>query len=513
MARNEIKVAFVGDISGLSKAIGKVDKDLAGFQRSTHSAAKATTAFSASIKSGVNMLKVYGAVAAGALLVFGKSAIDAATSVEESLNKANVLFGQSSDEIQRWSEGLAASFGLSQRQALEAAGVFGNFFRTIGLGESDAAAMSQRLVELSADLASFNNVDPQEALDALRSGLSGEVEPLRRLGVFLNEATVKAKAMEMGLADGNGELSEAAKLQARYALILEQTGTAQGDFARTSDSLANQQRILNAEIDNLKVKLGAELAPIAKAALEAVLAGLAGLKSWWDENGDDVNARYEEFKTGLQTIKDWWDTDGKQLVEDFKTGWADFQAGLDNLARWFTDRKAEFEQGWADFTAGWQGVVDGITVIVDALVTQVSIIFGVLQTVATAIMGAIQAVIAFFTGDIRGALDGISQYLQAVWEFFQRLWDAISKLPALPIPGVGTIRNPFARADGGPVSAGQPYIVGERGPELFVPSQSGTVLPNGMSIGTVNFNVPASEEVAAHTIRRMRQMAYLQGAW
>ena len=165
-----------------------------------------------------------------------------------------------------WASTSATAIGQSQQQALEAAGTFGNLFTALKIGGPAAATMSTSLVNLAGDLASFNNVSPQEALDALRSGLTGETEPLKRFGVNMNEATLKAKAMELGISKGTGVLDPAAKAQAAYALIMEQTTTAQGDFARTSDGLANQQRIMAAQFENTKANLGTALLPVMTQA-------------------------------------------------------------------------------------------------------------------------------------------------------------------------------------------------------------------------------------------------------
>ena len=106
--------------------------------------------------------------------------------------------------------------------------------------------MSEQLLRLGADLASFNNLEVGDALDKLRSGLTGEAEPLRELGVLLSEDAVQAEALASGLAESTKAITEADKVQARYNLILKQTATAQGDFARTSTGLANAQRIISA---------------------------------------------------------------------------------------------------------------------------------------------------------------------------------------------------------------------------------------------------------------------------
>ncbi|RJP53629.1 MAG: hypothetical protein C4583_04385 [Anaerolineaceae bacterium] len=197
------------------------------------------------------------------MAVAGMAAINYASDLEETKNKVMVVFGEMSGGVLDWSTTSAQAMGMSQNTALSAAGTFGNLFTTMGLGQDASADMSMGLVQLASDLASFNNMDPTEVLEKLRSGLVGEVEPLRTLGINLSQTAVEAKAMEMGLAGADGSLTAAALAQARYALILEQSANAAGDFARTSDGLANQQRILKAEFENAAAALGVQLLPYA----------------------------------------------------------------------------------------------------------------------------------------------------------------------------------------------------------------------------------------------------------
>ena len=204
------------------------------------------------------------------ILAMGAASIKAASDLSETRNKVKVVFGEMGDDMLEWGNTAATAFGMSKQEALEAAGTFGNLFTTMGLGKSQAADMSKGLVQLAADLASFNNMDPNEVLMKLRSGLVGETEPLRTLGINLTAAAVKAKAMEMGLASANGEVSQAAMVQARYALILEQTSNAQGDFARTSDGLANQSRILKAQFQDSLAMLGENLLPMALQVVQGL---------------------------------------------------------------------------------------------------------------------------------------------------------------------------------------------------------------------------------------------------
>ena len=204
------------------------------------------------------------------ILAMGAASVKAASDLSETRNKVRVVFGEMGDDMLDWGNTAATAFGMSKQEALEAAGTFGNLFTTMGLGKGEAADMSKGLVQLAADLASFNNMNPDEVLMKLRSGLVGEVEPLRSLGINLTAAAVKAKAMQMGLADANGEVSQAAMVQARYALILEQTTNAQGDFARTSDGLANQSRILKAQLQDSLAMLGENLLPMVLQVVQAL---------------------------------------------------------------------------------------------------------------------------------------------------------------------------------------------------------------------------------------------------
>lgn len=205
---------------------------------------------------------------------FAGQSIQAASNLEESISKVGVVFGEFSDEVEAFAQTGPRALGLANAEALEFAGTFGNLFVSMGLGQEAAADMSAEIVQLGADLASFNNIEVDEALIKLRAGLVGEFEALRTVGVALNAAVVEQKAFELGLADANGELTEAAKIQARYALILEQTGTAQGDFARTADGIANTQRTLRAEFENIRAEIGQALLPAYSALLDLAPAVL-----------------------------------------------------------------------------------------------------------------------------------------------------------------------------------------------------------------------------------------------
>jgi hypothetical protein len=197
----------------------------------------------------------------GAVKFFGDS-VAGASNLSESASKVGVVFGAQASQILAASETAAKAMGLSKTAYLDATGTLGNLLVSLKVAPDAAAGMSQQMVKLAGDLASFNNVSPEEALAAIQSGLTGETEPLKRFGVNMNEAALQAQALKMGvIASTKDALSPQAKALAAQALIMDQTTTAQGDFTRTSGGLANQQRILAAQTEDLKAKIGAGLMP------------------------------------------------------------------------------------------------------------------------------------------------------------------------------------------------------------------------------------------------------------
>lgn len=225
--------------------------------------------------------------ATGALGLIGKSVIGTATDINESLSKNEVLFGKHADSVAKFADTTASSMGISKAAALEATGTFGNLFVALEIGPDKAAKMSTGLTTLAADLASFNNASPEEALEAIRSGLVGETEPLRRFGVNINDAALRTEALRMGLVKTTKEaLTPQQKALAVNALLFKQTEKAQGDFARTSGGLANQQRILKARLSDAGAELGQKLLPVATK----VVRGLNDLMDGSTKSGRAIRA-------------------------------------------------------------------------------------------------------------------------------------------------------------------------------------------------------------------------------
>ncbi|MGB7407149.1 MAG: phage tail tape measure protein [Pontixanthobacter sp.] len=209
-------------------------------------------------------------------LAFSGLSFKAATDAEELQSAFDVTFAGMSDSMNRWAEETGDTMGRSTQAMQEAANKFGTLLTNV-FPEKEAAAMSKELAALSVDLGSFFNMADDDALQKLRSGLAGESEPLKDFGILMNEATVKAKALELGLGGVSGKLTEQEKIQARYALILENTTDAQGDAVRTADSTANQMKRAEAAWQELTVTIGTKLLPV----LTPVITKIAEALNWF----------------------------------------------------------------------------------------------------------------------------------------------------------------------------------------------------------------------------------------
>jgi len=281
MAKAPINVTISGDYN--DRDIKRAIKDLQSLQKD---GGKTSQSLGSSFKDIAAKAALVGGAIAGVGAVIN-TFVQSASNLAESQSKVGVVFAENADEVMAWAKQSAVAFGQTEQQALEAAGTYGNLFQAFGLTRDAATEMSTTMVELAADLASFNNTSIDDAIEALRSGLSGETEPLKRFGIALNDSRMKAEAMALGIYEGTGALNAAQKAQAAYAVIMKDTTLAQGDFARTSDGLANQQRILEAQFGNLVAQLGTALLPAALAvvgALNTMIGSVTNVSKFIGEN-------------------------------------------------------------------------------------------------------------------------------------------------------------------------------------------------------------------------------------
>lgn len=205
-----------------------------------------------------------------ALLRIGKDALNAASDLEEVQNVVDVTFGDGAAKIESWSKTAGAQFGLTETQAKRFSSTMGAMMKSSGIAGDEIVKMSTDLSGLAADMASFYNLDFETAFQKIRSGISGETEPLKQLGINMSVANLNAYALQKGLSKTFEQMSQGEQTMLRYQYIMSATADAQGDFARTSDGYANSMRTLETNIESLKTKLGQVLIPAISDAISWV---------------------------------------------------------------------------------------------------------------------------------------------------------------------------------------------------------------------------------------------------
>lgn len=480
------------------------------------------------------------------LAAFGVSAFNAASDAGELQSAFDQTFGTLAADMNKWAEETGDALGRSTQSMQELANTFGIFFNQAAPTRKEAAEMSKTFAVLAQDLASFYNVTESEALAKLRSGLSGESEPLRDFGVFLTEATVANKALEMGLAATAKELTEQDKILARYNLILESTANAQGDVARTSDGTANQLRAAKAAFEELQVSIGNVLLPV----ITPLISGLGSLFETLGNLPDGAQTAIVAV-AGLAAAAGPLLVASGAMVSAFGTlapifaglavplgpvalalgavaaAGAVIYANWDKIAPLLDELGAKFEAAigadlrekvsaiGAKLTELWNGplgqMVRGtISTLFDFQIAYAGVLgevlIGVLDAVVTAVTGTFTAVLDALTavsrllqGDFRGAWEAAGQFVTGIGQTIAGVIDSL--FPGLIQLGKDIIRgivNGIKAAPGavrdallGVVQSGVDTVkdfLGIRSPSLLF-MQIGDDMMRGLGIGIENGKV------------------------
>lgn len=192
----------------------------------------------------------------------GSAATKMAMDAVESENLFEVAMGNMATDARKWSEETSKALGLNAYNVRKNVATYNAMLTSMGLASQESLKMSEGLTQLSYDMASFYNLKPEEAFEKLKSGISGEAEPLKALGILVNDNTIKTYAYTHGIAKQGEQLTEAQKVQARYGAILDATKNAQGDLARTMDSPTNKLRVMKEQAQQLGIQFGQLLIPI-----------------------------------------------------------------------------------------------------------------------------------------------------------------------------------------------------------------------------------------------------------
>jgi hypothetical protein len=244
----------------------------------TADAAKAKAAFadvekragSLSNQMGNVAKAIGGAFATQKIIGFAKGAIDASSDLAESANAVQVTFGKASEGIFEFGQNAAKAVGMSKTEFNAFAVQFAVFTKQLAGANGDVVQVTTELTTRIADFASVMNLDIPRAAQIFQSSLAGSTEPIRAFGIDLSAAAVAAYAVENGISDSAATMTEAEKVTARYGLLMRETAQTAGDFANTSDSLANSQRILKADFENTRAEIGEALVPVMTQLLQVI---------------------------------------------------------------------------------------------------------------------------------------------------------------------------------------------------------------------------------------------------
>ena len=258
--------------NGFSAFPSKIQKLITSTEKYNASARKATTT-TGKFTSGLKALNV-----AAVAITFRKighfiaQAVTESNKYQEDLNLFTVALGQYAAEAQNYAEKVSDVMGIDPAQWLRNQGVFNTLLTGFGDTAERAQLMSQNLTQLGYDLSSFFNISIEDAMQKLQSGISGELEPLRRLGYDLSQARLKQTALNLGIKESVANMTQAEKAELRYYAIMTQVTTAQGDMARTLEAPANQLRILQAQLTQAARAIGNIFIPALNAILPYAIA-------------------------------------------------------------------------------------------------------------------------------------------------------------------------------------------------------------------------------------------------
>lgn len=493
MAENEVSIIVKAD-DQTARGFGSAQRRSEGFAKSLGGVAKAGAAIAAT------------AVVAGVvkLTQFMGDSVEAASNLGESMNAVSQIFDESAKSVLDWGKNNANSFGLSQRAFNELATPLGAMLKNAGLSMKDTSKWTIDLTKRAADLASVFNTDVSTAMEAIQAGLRGESDPLEQFGIGLSAAAVQAQALADTGKKTASSLTDQEKATARLNLIMKQSSDSAGDFQKTSDGLANSQRILAARTEDAQAQIGQKMLPMVlkwtqlKLALVDTITNkvLPAIEAFTAR--EDVQEFLQRINTVIQNqvipaLQNFWNwfstkiipllinlyqTHIKNVLNAFsglRKTINDNRAGLQTLGIWIA-RAAEF------FLKYLAPAISKIyAVYLKSLVTQIRVAIVVIASLVTAVSKTVGAIRRNFSGvygaitnPVRNAVSAINSWLGGVIGKINSVKNAASHaLSFLPGRATGGV---IGAAGGGP--RGGLTMVGEQGRELVRLPAGSSVINN-----------------------------------
>lgn len=449
------------------------------------------------------------------LILFGKKAVEAAAAAEEMESKLSVVFGNSSDSVRDWADETAKAVGRSSFELRKAAADTQSLLISAGLASDEATEMSKAMTQLAIDTASFNDSTDAQAINAFQKALLGENEALKGIGLSLSAAEVKAQALKMGFAGQVTEMDAATKAAATYQALLLKTSQMQGDAARTAGSSTNQMKALGAAMTELSIVVGTQILPILTpmiTALTSVLTAFTNLPAPVQQMAVAVAA----FAAVIGPLALILGTVSLPLLAIAAAAAAVFVAFqnfgkvkaivrdmFNGINKWLGDKltslldlvgdKVEKVTGF--FFDMWDKVVGNSFVpdMVDGIETHFARLASVMVNPALAATDKVSAAFSSLQDTVKDSVSNVFDSLQNITSspllnsFLNPVIKSAGSIFGSLVGGLfGGGAPTTGLANGGPIN--KPTLVGERGPEMFMPGQAGTIVSNKSMGGGVVIN-------------------------
>lgn len=348
-----------------------------------------------------------------------KNAIGYASDLAEVQNVVDVTFRKNAETVNEWSKTTLEAFGLNELTAKRFSGTMGAMLKSSGMTGDEVADMAMKITELSGDMASFYNLGADEAFAKIRSGISGETEPLKQLGINMSVANLEAYALAQGIDKPFEKMSQAEQVMLRYNYLLQATADAQGDFARTSDSFSNQMKLVKENWTQLTGTIASYVLPLLAQGLSLVNNVLSVVSQNLDIILPAMGALVAimaVYAGHLAVVH------GIELAQMAVKGALAMLEGVHALAIWATTSAT-----WAEVMAQTSlnsalyacplvwilGLIIAVVAVIYLVATAIAKVTGVASSGLGVIVGAVYAVIAVF---------------QNLWKFITTLASAIGKI-------------------------------------------------------------------------------------
>ena len=417
-------------------------------------------------------------------------AISGASDLNETLSKSQTIFGANAGVLESWASGAAQAVGLSKAAALDAAAGFGNMFTQLGFTGDEAAGLSQKVVQMSADLGSFNNVPTADVADRMSAAFRGEYDSLQALIPNINAARVEQEAMAATGKTNAAELTAQEKAAAVLAIVQKDGAAAMGDYSRTADGAANTQKTLTASLEDQQNKLGQTLMPIWQNFLgfltDTAIPVLSAIVDWISQNAEWLGPL--SLALGVATGAVWLFNialnanpimliitaigalvGGILWVATQTTFFQDLWTGVMNVigavATWFGDVFRNVVNGvGAAFQWVWNSVISPVGDFIIGAFTNIS---NAVQSIFGGIGKFIGDVFSNIVNFIKGPINTVIGFLNQAIDGANIVGGAF---------GVNIAHIPML-AKGGTITGSGSVLVGERGPEILNLGRGASVVP------------------------------------